>query len=64
VSIYSKDRKGVAMQMFDELPPRLRKVAREKPELSVGFLLVALDDGMTEDEIIESIKGGTSWLIP
>lgn len=62
MSIYSKNRKGVAMQMFDALPPRLRQVARENPDLSVGFLLVALDDGETEDEIIEAIKGGTSWL--
>lgn len=52
----------MAMQMFDALPPRLRQVARENPDLSVGFLLVALDDGETEDEIIEAIKGGTSWM--
>ena len=52
----------MAMQMFDALPPRLREIVRQTPELSVGFILVALDDGMTEDEIINSIKKGNSWL--
>jgi hypothetical protein len=50
------------MQMFDHLPPRLRQLARENRDLNVGFILVALDDGMTEDEIVKAIKEGSSWL--
>lgn len=48
--------------MFDQLPPRLRQLARENNDVNVGFILVALDDGMTEDEIIEAIRRNEGWL--
>lgn len=50
------------MQMFDLLPPRLRQLAREDNEVNVGFILVALDDGMTEDQIIDAIRRKDGWL--
>lgn len=62
MSVYTLDRFGVGMEMFDALPPRLRALVRENPELNPGFILIAMDDEMTEDEIIEAIKGGQSWL--
>jgi hypothetical protein len=61
VSVYTHCRKGVAMQAFDALPPRLREMARQDPGLNVGFLLVALDDGMTENEVITMLKEGREW---
>jgi len=48
--------------MFDHLPPRLRQLARENRDVNVGFILVALDDGMSEDEIIQAVKRGDKWL--
>lgn len=62
MSVYTPSRYGVTMQMFDALPPRLRAVVRDNPDLNPGFILVAMDDEMSEDEIIEAIKGGSSWL--
>lgn len=62
MSVYTHTIKGAVMEAFDALPPRLREMARQDNHLNVGFLLVALDDGMTEDEIIRMIKGGNSWL--
>lgn len=59
---YSPTRYGVGMQMFDSLPPRLRAAARENPDANVGFILVALDDGMSEDEIIDAIRRKDGWL--
>jgi hypothetical protein len=50
------------MQMFDHLPPRLRQIVRDDTALNVGFILVALDDGMSEDEIIQQIKEGSGWI--
>lgn len=61
MSVYTQNRKGLAMQAFDALPPRLREMARQNPDLNVGFLLVAVDDGMTEDEIITMVKEGREW---
>lgn len=61
MSVYTNSIKGVAMQSFDALPPQLRKMARQDPDLNVGFLLVALDDGMTEEEVIRMIKEGKEW---
>ena len=62
MSVYTRNHYGVGMQMFDHLPPRLRQLARDNHDLNVGFILVALDDGMTEDEIVKAIKEGSSWL--
>lgn len=61
MKIYTPDIKGVAMQQFDALPPRLRQMVRENPELNPGFILVALDDEMSEDEIINMIQEGRAW---
>lgn len=62
MSVYTQNHYGVGMQMFDHLPPRLRQLARENNDVNVGFILVALDDGMTEDEIIEAIRRNDGWL--
>ena len=59
---YNSSRFGVGMQMFDHLPPRLRQIVRDDTALNVGFILVALDDGMSEDEIIQQIKEGSGWI--
>jgi hypothetical protein len=61
VSVYSKTQKGYAMMNFDSLPPRLRDLVREDPNIDAGFILIAIDDGMPEDEIIEETKQGTAW---
>lgn len=61
MSVYTRCRKGFAMQAFDALPPRLRELARQNPDLNVGFLLVSVDDGMTEEEIITMVKEGKEW---
>jgi hypothetical protein len=63
VRIYTSTPRGLAMMQFDLLPPRLREIVRENPDISAGFLLVALDDEMTEDEIVHLTKQGTAWWI-
>lgn len=49
------------MQQFDALPPRLRQLVRDNPDLNPGFLLIALDDEMSEDEVIQMIQEGRAW---
>jgi len=58
---YSPGRHGYAMELFDQLPPRLRDFVRTNHELNVGLLLIALDDGMLPEEIIEQTNNGRGW---
>lgn len=61
MKVYTPDMKGAAMQQFDALPPRLRQMVRDRPELDTGFILVALDDGLSEDEVVNMIQEGRAW---
>lgn len=61
MTVYTPGRHGYAMELFDQLPPRLREYVRTNQHLNVGLLLIALDDGATIDEVIELTENGKGW---
>ena len=58
---YMPGRHGYAMELFDQLPSKLRDYVRHNEHLNVGHLLIALDDGMLVDDIIEQTANGKGW---
>jgi len=63
MTTYTNSIAGYIMQAYDELPQRLRELVRENVELKLdpALFIIALEDGMSEDEIINLTKNGRGW---
>ena len=63
MTTYTNSIAGYIMQAYDELPQRLRELVRENVELKLdpALFIIALEDGMSEDEIIDLTKNGRGW---
>lgn len=61
MSVYSKGSVGQIMEIYDSLPPKLRALIRGDLKIDPTLLIVALEDGMSEDEIVLETKNGRGW---